>query len=220
MARLREIEDLLLEETQEQVVVEETASLLTQIEVFEDIPLFGAVTGGLLNLSVAHRADVTARHLFQERWLRDQGKVDEIEPSTEASKAARAERMVGRLRSHRLQHHLRRQLRRGVPRLSRRRGLRPGHRFDPLGGPRRGQGGDRRGRRLARRDRRPERHAPNSSEWKSGSRSGIIPGLAAIEEVLMKDEELTAIILKTLRDSRSPSGVEDIVEIARPARGR
>jgi len=81
MARLREIEDLLLEETQEQVVVEETASLLTQIEVFEDIPVFGAVTGGLLNLSVAHKADVTARHLFQERWLRDQGKVDEIEPA-------------------------------------------------------------------------------------------------------------------------------------------
>jgi hypothetical protein len=41
------------------------------------------------------------------------------------------------------------------------------------------------------------------------------PGLAAIEEVLMQDEELTAIILKTLRDSKSPSGVEDIVEIAR-----
>ena len=39
MARLREIEDLLLEETQEQIVVEETASLLTQIEVFlKDIP--------------------------------------------------------------------------------------------------------------------------------------------------------------------------------------
>jgi repressor of nif and glnA expression len=31
----------------------------------------------------------------------------------------------------------------------------------------------------------------------------------------MKDEVLTAIILKTLRDSKSPSGVEDIVEIAR-----
>jgi diadenosine tetraphosphate (Ap4A) HIT family hydrolase len=31
----------------------------------------------------------------------------------------------------------------------------------------------------------------------------------------MQDEELTAIILKTLRDSNSPSGVEDIVEIAR-----
>ena len=119
MARLREIEDLLLEETQEQVVVEETASLLTQIEVFEDIPVFGAVTGGLLNLSVAHRADVTARHLFQERWLRDQGKVDEIEPSRGRIEGPLADRLVGRLRAHRLQHHLRRQLRRGIPGLSR-----------------------------------------------------------------------------------------------------
>jgi hypothetical protein len=80
MVRLREIEELLVEEVQENIVVEETASLLTQIEILEDIPVVGAVTGGLLNLSVAHRTDVTARHLFQERWLRDNGKVEEIEP--------------------------------------------------------------------------------------------------------------------------------------------
>jgi EcsC protein family len=87
-ARLREIEDLLLEETQEQVLIEETASLLTQIELFEDIPVFGAATGALLNLSVAHRTDVTARHLFQERWLRDNGKLDVIEPAAEDGKFA------------------------------------------------------------------------------------------------------------------------------------
>lgn len=81
MVNLREIEDLLLEETQEQVVLEETASLLTQLEVFEDIPVFGAATGALLNLWEAHKVDVTARHLFQERWLRDNGKVDVIEPA-------------------------------------------------------------------------------------------------------------------------------------------
>lgn len=34
MARLREIEDLLLEETQEQVMVEKAATLLTQIDLF------------------------------------------------------------------------------------------------------------------------------------------------------------------------------------------
>ena len=168
MARLREIEDLLLEETQEQVVVEETASLLTQIEVFEDIPVFGAVTGGLLNLSVAHRADVTARHLFQERWLRDQGKVDEIEPAPELEDAL-ADRLVGRLLPHRLYHHLRCQLRRGIPGLSRRRGLGPGHRFDPLGLPRRGQGGDRRSRRLARR-RPPAGTASPGPHSKEGPR--------------------------------------------------
>lgn len=86
MARLREIEDLLLEEIQQDIVVEETASLLTQIEAFEDIPVFGAATGGLLNLSVAHRTDVTARHLFQERWLRDNGKVHTIKPAPDSGR--------------------------------------------------------------------------------------------------------------------------------------
>lgn len=84
--RLRTIEDLLLEEIQQDIIVEETASLLTQIEAFEDIPVFGAVTGGLLNLSVAHRTDVTARHLFQERWLRDNGKVHTIKPAPDSGK--------------------------------------------------------------------------------------------------------------------------------------
>ena len=37
-----------------------------------------------MNLWVAHRADLTARHLFQERWLRDNGKIDIIEPASDA----------------------------------------------------------------------------------------------------------------------------------------
>jgi EcsC protein family len=81
MVNLRTIEDLLLEDIQEDIVVEATASLLTQVEIFEDIPLFGAAGGSFLNLWVAHRADVTARYLFQERWLRDNGKIDNIEPA-------------------------------------------------------------------------------------------------------------------------------------------
>lgn len=80
MQRLRETEDLLVEETEEQVLVEEAASLVTQIEVFESVPVFGAATGALLNLSMINRVDVTARRLFQERWLRDNGYVDLIEP--------------------------------------------------------------------------------------------------------------------------------------------
>jgi hypothetical protein len=85
MARLREIEELLLEQTQQQVVVEEAAALITQIELFEDIPVFGAATGALLNLSVAHKTETTARRLFQERWLRDNGKVDSIEPASDGN---------------------------------------------------------------------------------------------------------------------------------------
>ena len=67
MVQLRTIEELLLEDIQENIIIEETASLLTQVEIFEDIPVFGAVGGAFLNLWAAHRADLTARHLFQER---------------------------------------------------------------------------------------------------------------------------------------------------------
>ena len=37
-----------------------------------------------MNLWAARRADLTARHLFQERWLRDNGKIDIIEPASDA----------------------------------------------------------------------------------------------------------------------------------------
>lgn len=81
LVRLREIEDLLLEETEENLVVEEAASLLFQLEVFEEVPGVGAISGALLNLSAIRRVDLTARRVFEERWLRENGKVVEIEPA-------------------------------------------------------------------------------------------------------------------------------------------
>jgi hypothetical protein len=84
LARLREIEELLLEETQENLVVEEAASLLFQIEVFEEVPGVGAISGAVLNHSAIHRVERTARHVFQERWLRENGKVDVIVPAADA----------------------------------------------------------------------------------------------------------------------------------------
>jgi hypothetical protein len=78
--RLREIEDLLIEETQEEIVVEELTALLFQLELFEEVPGIGAISGGLLNLTFLRRVERTARRTFQERWLRDNGKVHVIEP--------------------------------------------------------------------------------------------------------------------------------------------
>jgi len=86
MLRLREMEDLLLEDVQEQVVIEEMASLLTQIEIMGDVPGFGAASGALLNWSIAKRVDRTATCLFQERWLNDNGKVSEVAPATRMGK--------------------------------------------------------------------------------------------------------------------------------------
>jgi hypothetical protein len=78
---LRELEEWLLEETQEDVIAEEAASFLFQLEVFEEIPGVGAVSGALINLAFIHKVTSSARHVFQERWLRDNGKVDVIAPA-------------------------------------------------------------------------------------------------------------------------------------------
>lgn len=80
LGNLRDVEDWLLEETQENILTEEAASILFQLEVFEDVPGIGAFTGGLFNLAFLHKINVTAQRVFQERWLRDNGKVDWIEP--------------------------------------------------------------------------------------------------------------------------------------------
>jgi hypothetical protein len=80
LEQLHDIETWFLEETQEEILTEEAASLLFQLELFEEVPAIGAVSGALLNLSFLRRVEVTARRVFQERWLRDRGKVTLIAP--------------------------------------------------------------------------------------------------------------------------------------------
>ena len=48
--------------------------MLFQIEVFESVPGIGAISGGFLNEATLLRVDRTARHIFQERRLRESGK--------------------------------------------------------------------------------------------------------------------------------------------------
>ena len=79
--RLRELEDLLIEETEEDILLEEALSFLFQLEIFADIPGIGAISGAALNWHFMRRVDQTARMVFQERWLRDNGKVEQIEPA-------------------------------------------------------------------------------------------------------------------------------------------
>jgi hypothetical protein len=79
--RLRELEEMLVEETVEDVLIEEVVQFIFQLEVFEEIPGVGAISGALLNLGFMHRINTTARRIFQERWLRDNGKVQRIEPA-------------------------------------------------------------------------------------------------------------------------------------------
>ncbi len=79
--RLHELEDWLIQETHEEILAEEIMSILFQLEVFAGIPGIGAISGAALNLGLMRRIDNTARHVFQERWLKDAGKVRLIEPA-------------------------------------------------------------------------------------------------------------------------------------------
>jgi hypothetical protein len=76
--QLRELSEYLLAETQVNMVKEEALSFLFQLEIFEDVPGIGAVTGGFLNLTFMQRVELTARRVFQERWLLDSGKIDDV----------------------------------------------------------------------------------------------------------------------------------------------
>jgi hypothetical protein len=87
LARLDEIEKRLFEEMEEDIIAEEAASLLFQLEVFEEVPGVGAVSGALLNLALIRRVDITARRVFQQRWLRDHGKIHKIEPAEAHARA-------------------------------------------------------------------------------------------------------------------------------------
>lgn len=78
---LREIEHLLVEETQEEILADEALSFLFQLEIFEEIPGVGPISGALLNLAFMRRVEITARRVFQERWLEDNGKVRVIKPA-------------------------------------------------------------------------------------------------------------------------------------------
>jgi hypothetical protein len=79
--QLRDVEDMAVEETQEEVVAEELLSFLFQMEEFGEIPGMGAISGGLLNYAFLRRVEVAARRSFQERWLRENRKVGVIQPA-------------------------------------------------------------------------------------------------------------------------------------------
>jgi len=94
---LRDLEDLVIEEAEEDVIVQEALSLLFQLEVFEEVPGAGAISGAVINVAFMNRVDVAARRIFQERWLVHKGKIDEIEPA-EAHPRALATGLTGVLR--------------------------------------------------------------------------------------------------------------------------
>jgi hypothetical protein len=62
-------------------LVDEIGTDLVEEKVSEGIPILGATLGVVLDNAFIDGVEETARFTFQERWLRDHGKVDQIAPA-------------------------------------------------------------------------------------------------------------------------------------------
>jgi hypothetical protein len=62
-------------------LVEEIGTTVAEEKVSEGIPIVGATFGLVLDNAFIHGVEEAANFTFQERWLRDHGKVDEIAPA-------------------------------------------------------------------------------------------------------------------------------------------
>jgi hypothetical protein len=79
--QLHTLEHMFIEESQGEILADEVLSILFQLEIFESLPGLGTISGAVLNLAFMRTVDNTARRVFQERWLREQGKVRSIAPA-------------------------------------------------------------------------------------------------------------------------------------------
>ena len=133
----------------------EIGATLVEEKVEEGIPFLGAALGVVLDNAFIQGVEKAARFTFQERWLREHGKVDEIAPAVASQRRQCPDRRG--LEPGRLLDQLCRQLRR---RLSCRPARQcPLHRA-PHGGDRRNQ---RRGHRRDPRRRSADRRRPRSA---------------------------------------------------------
>lgn len=64
-------------------LVARTSRNMVAEEAFEFIPVVGTAVSFLFDCTFMHAVDETARRIFQERWLRDNGRVEAIEPAPE-----------------------------------------------------------------------------------------------------------------------------------------
>ena len=78
--RLATIADKKLEDEMGDGLVEQIGSTLVEEKLGEGIPLLGAALGVVLDNAFLGEVEETAQFVFQERWLRDHAKVDEIAP--------------------------------------------------------------------------------------------------------------------------------------------
>jgi hypothetical protein len=66
----------------EQELIERTSRNMLAEEALDFIPVVGSAVSFLFDSTFMHSVDETARRIFQERWLRDNGRVEGIEPAS------------------------------------------------------------------------------------------------------------------------------------------
>lgn len=64
--------------------LEGVGSTMFEDLAFGAVPIVGDFASILMDYDFVRRVDITARRVFQERWLKDRGKVDEIYPAPES----------------------------------------------------------------------------------------------------------------------------------------
>lgn len=82
LGKLEEVRQWALGETIEAVAVEAVAAQLVRLASLEAVPGLGALFGSAANVVFVRQVLRAARHIFQERRLRDSGKVPPVVPAS------------------------------------------------------------------------------------------------------------------------------------------
>ena len=78
LGKLQNVERWALAETAEALAMERISQFLVELASLDAVPGIGAVIGTGANLIFIRQVLKGARCVFQERWLRANGKIDEI----------------------------------------------------------------------------------------------------------------------------------------------
>ena len=78
LGKLQNVENWALAETAEALAMERIGQYLVELASLDAIPGIGAVIGTGTNLIFIRQVLKAAQCVFQERWLRENGKIDSI----------------------------------------------------------------------------------------------------------------------------------------------
>jgi hypothetical protein len=91
--QLRNLSEHMLEDQVGDSMVEEIGTTVVGEKIGEGIPLLGAALGLVLDNAFISGVEEAAQRTFQERWLRDHHKVDEIPPAADETRVSLGERL-------------------------------------------------------------------------------------------------------------------------------